>query len=90
MASTTRTSWNCPTARSVRHLDDAVDLGRLAGAAGDARLVDEHGERRADGGVAAGGGDVVLHLAQLGEPLVHQARVHRTVEAHRVGAVLGL
>ena len=47
--------------------------GRLAVAAGHAGRVDEHVDHLADELVAAGGGDVVLQLAQLGEPLGHRA-----------------
>ena len=43
----------------------------------------------ADQRVATAGGDVVLQLAQLGQALVHQARLDGTVEADGVRAFLG-
>ncbi len=69
-------------------MDDAVDLGRLAMRAADARCVDEHRHGRADQRVATVCGDVVLQLAQFGESLVHQLRIDGAVEVGGVGAVL--
>ena len=79
----------CPTARCVGHDDDAVDLGGLAVAAGDAGGVHEHFDLGADQIVTSGGGDGVLALAQLGQPLVARAAAATdAVEVGGVGAVL--
>ena len=74
----------------VGHLDDAVDLRRLAvlratpgSSTSTVTVVPISASRRA-------AVIVVLQLAQLGQALVHQRRVDRAVEARGVRAVLGL
>src|SRR3546814_11570661 len=64
----------------VGHADDAVDLGCLAVAARHAGSVDEHVCDGAAERVPSGGGDAVLELSQLGQPLVHEAPWHRAAE----------
>ena len=68
-----RTAWIAPDREVLGHGDDAVDLGGLAVAAGDAGGVDEHVDHLAHQLVAPRRGDVVLQLAQLGEALGHRA-----------------
>ena len=83
------TSTRLPTASSAGRCDDAVDLGRLVDRAAATGRVDEHPADRTDEVVALGGGDGVLELGALAEPLERELRRHLLVQPGGVGAVLG-
>src|SRR5436190_492587 len=70
-------------------VDDAVYLGRLPVGAGGARLVDQHVDAATDQPRPPGGGDAVLRLAELAEPVPDQGGIDPAVEAGGVGALLG-
>jgi hypothetical protein len=55
---------------------------------GPRRGVDQHLDRRADQGITTRCGDLVLQLAQFGEPLAHQGGIDAAVEVGGIGAVL--
>ncbi len=59
----------------VGDVDDAVDLRCLAMAPCDTGRVDEHVDVGADERITPCRGDLVLQLAQFGEPLFHEPGV---------------
>ena len=69
-------------------MDDAIDLGRLVHRPALARRVDQDLAHLADQCVTPGGGDGVLHLGALAEPLERQLGRHLVVRPGGMRAVL--
>ena len=87
-APVTMTSANEPTARWSGTSHDAVDLRGLPVGAAFTRGVHQHLDPGADQLVAPAGGDGVLQLGALAEPLGHQRVGDLVVELGGVGADL--